>query len=94
MAVYGYRCPTHGGYDVQHPIGTAPEREPCPRCQVSGTRAYSSVMLGRTPRAVVTAMDRAGTSSDTPEVVTSLPARGRPPVRVSTHPAHRSLPRP
>lgn len=94
MAVYGYRCSIHGGYDARHPIGTAPEREPCPRCRAPGARTYSSVMLSRAPRGVVTATDRAGTSSDTPEVVTSLPARGGPPVRVSTHPAHRSLPRP
>lgn len=94
MALYGYRCPSHGGYDVKHPIGTAPQQEPCPRCQVPGARAYSFVMLARAPREVVAAMDRAGASADVPAVVTALPTRRRAPAPVSTNPAHHSLPRP
>ncbi len=94
MAVYEYRCATDGGFDVTRPIGTAAATAPCPRCDEHGARVFSAPRVGLAPGALVSALDRAGATSDSPEVVTSLPGRGARPARVSTHPAHRSLPRP
>lgn len=96
MAVYGYRCETDGGFDVCCAIGTAGPSARCPSCGEPGVRVWTAPRLNRGPRALVTAMDRAGASSDAPPVVTSLPGRGRAPAPApaTLNPALNRLPRP
>ena len=94
MATYAYRCPEHGEFDVSRPLGSATPTFTCRVCGGDAIRVYSSPMLARTPRALVTARERDEKSREAPEVVTSLPPRkgGRRPA--PANPMLQRLPRP
>lgn len=94
MALYRYRCGTHGPLDVSRPIGTAATLETCPVCREPSPRVFTSPMIGRTPRGVTSAMDQAEKSADQPDVVRSVPGGAGPVSRVAGNPAWASLPRP
>jgi len=38
MAIYQYRCPRCGDFDVSHRMGTAPEKERCSSCGRAGAK--------------------------------------------------------
>lgn len=94
MASYQFMCGEHGGIELETAMGTAPPDLPCPDCGRQARRVFSAPMLGRTPRAVASAFERAERSADEPDVVTSLPSRaGRAGQQRYTHdPKHRKLP--
>lgn len=97
MAIYEYRCPQDGAFDVHRPIGTAPESVPCSVCGGESMRMVSMPMIKRmSNRGLVAALDRAQKSRYEPDVVTSLPAAGamRPRPSLKITPALAHLPRP
>lgn len=96
VATYEYRCDEDGMFELTRAIGTAPMSITCPACGSEANRVFSKPMLLSLPRALVSAIDHAEKSRDTPEVVTSLPrvgARRRTPVLPLT-PTLQRLPRP
>ncbi|WP_193517323.1 FmdB family zinc ribbon protein [Nocardiopsis kunsanensis] len=95
MAIYQFMCEEHGGLELEAAMGTAPPTLSCPDCGRQARRVFSAPTLGRTPRAVATAFERAERSADEPNVVTSLPPRsGRArPQRYTHEPTHQRLPR-
>ncbi|MFC6016639.1 zinc ribbon domain-containing protein [Plantactinospora solaniradicis] len=93
MATYEYRCPRDGVFEAAYPIGQAPAGMPCATCAAEADRVFSAPMLSATPRALVTALDRAGRSAEAPEVVSRIPGRRSTATR-PVHPGHARLPRP
>ena len=96
MAIYEYRCDHDGPFDVNRPLGSAPESMACPVCASEAARVFSTPMLTLAPRALVAALDHEEKTRHEPDVVTSLPpagARRRTPVLPLT-PTLRRLPRP
>ncbi|WP_316689726.1 zinc ribbon domain-containing protein [Pseudonocardia sp. H11422] len=81
---------------MRAPIGTAAPTWPCPRCTTDMRRVFTAPMLGRAPRALVTAIDRAEATAGAPDVVASPPARPahHRPAAAPPNPALRRLPRP
>ena len=97
MAVYEYRCESHGIFDATFPIGAALDTVPCPECAVPSARIISAPMVRNSGRReVFSAIERADRSRHEPEVVTSLPPmRGPGRARTATlTPALARLPRP
>lgn len=45
MARYAYRCPIHGEFDVDLPMGTAPQAIDCSRCSRRARRVYGPVPI-------------------------------------------------
>ncbi len=97
MALYEYRCETHGNFDIQRPLGTAPETVACAVCGEPSRRVISAPMVMTSTRSAWSAaITHAEKSRYEPEVVSSLPSAG-PGRRITTAqmtPALRSLPRP
>lgn len=97
MALYEYRCETDGNFDVQRPMGTAPDSVACVICGGASRRVISAPMVLTSARSAWSAaIAHAEKSSHEPEVVSSLPSAG-PGRRITTAqmtPALRSLPRP
>ncbi|GII25673.1 zinc ribbon domain-containing protein [Planosporangium mesophilum] len=81
MATYGYRCPWDGDFELRFAIGTATASSPCPTCGCDARRVFSPPSLARTPPALAAAIDASWRSAETPEVVSSVPARSREPGR-------------
>ncbi|GIH15881.1 FmdB family zinc ribbon protein [Rugosimonospora africana] len=80
MATYEYRCPTDGAFEVRTPIGEAAPSVRCGACDGPAARVFSAPLLAVTPPALTAAIDRAGRSAESPEVVSQIPSR---------RPAHR-----
>ncbi len=80
MATYEYRCPVHGPFQVRTPIGEAEPSAGCGVCGAAAARVFSAPMLAFTPPALAAALDRAGRSAESPQVVSRIPDR---------RPAHR-----
>ncbi|MFD1324182.1 FmdB family zinc ribbon protein [Micromonospora sonneratiae] len=93
MATYEYRCPQDGPFQVTLPIGSADSRSRCTVCGKESVRVFSTPMLARTPRSLALAIDRTESSSETPEVVSRIPAGPSPARRRPPNPAHARLPR-
>lgn len=97
MAIYEYRCDTHGMFEISRPMGTAPASTPCEICGAHAARVMSAPMvLGSTRSAWSDAIERAEQSRHEPLVVSSVPAAGaRNRIRTAPMtPALRGLPRP
>jgi hypothetical protein len=74
-------------------IGTAPDRERCPRCDAVARRAFSPPMLQQVSKPLRTLAEREEQSRDAPAVVSQLPPKRRRPTP-APHPALPRLPRP
>lgn len=85
MAIYQYRCPTCGLFDVVRPMGTASDSEHCVACGSSAARSYSMPYLNRTPRPLADALTRAEKSREQPEVVDRIPPGRRLPRSMGIH---------
>lgn len=79
MAIYEYRCPECGRFEIARQMGSAPPTCACAQCGGAAQRAYSAPLVNRTPRPLAEALTRAEKSRDEPEVVTTIP--GPPPER-------------
>ncbi len=77
VVTYQYTCDVDGPTEVGLPMGTATATIPCPVCDEPARRVFSGPMLSTADQRVVGLLDRTGATSDTPEVVTSIPAAGR-----------------
>lgn len=95
MTVYLYRCGGHGSFELDLPMGTAPERTRCKVCRGDAVRVFTPPLLRRSPAAVTAAIDHAEKSRFEPDVVSAppRPARRQTPV-ASMNPALSRLPRP
>ena len=95
MAIYEFRCEHDGFFDVNMPIGTAPESITCSTCGGDSIRVISAPMIKSASRSAWTAaMDRSYKSRYEPEVVTSLPAIAAPRRTIPLTPKLQGLPRP
>jgi putative FmdB family regulatory protein len=95
MALYEYRCPTDGPFEVLRPLGKAPDTMPCKFCGEQAPRAITAPRIRSAARSAWhTAIEHADKSRWEPEVVTSLPSTGPGPRRGALHPAMLNLPRP
>lgn len=96
MAVYEYRCPDHGEFDLVRPLGTAPSTAHCATCGADATRVYSVSFFRPGSRDVVAAIDHAEKSRTEPEIVRSVPTTGRrkPGTQWARDPRQLKLPRP
>jgi putative FmdB family regulatory protein len=93
MPTYGYDCARCGAFDLVRPMAEASAPAACPQCGEPGRRTWGAPGLSAVDPALRRALDADARRADTPDVVTSPPARpGR--VRRSTDPRHLRLPRP
>lgn len=93
MAVYEYRCPTCGRFEVDRPMGAAPVSCECVHCGAASRRTFSAPHVNRTPKPLAEALSRAEKSRDEPEVVTAIPPGRRNPRRRVEDPRTKQLPR-
>ncbi|MGH3904476.1 MAG: FmdB family zinc ribbon protein [Pseudonocardiaceae bacterium] len=94
MAIYAYRCPVCGPFELQLPMGDANAQRPCPSCSRTARRLFTTPFLARTPRALATQLHREEAGRDAPEVVGSVPPAVRRRSSTATNPARATLPRP
>jgi len=97
VAIYEYRCDTHGLFEISRPLGTAPESAACEACGSPSRRVFSAPAIRSGARSSLwAAIDHSEKSAHEPEVVSSVPsagASGRPRV-VPLTPKLAGLPRP
>lgn len=94
MAIYVYRCATHGLTERSLPIGTALPTTDCPTCGATAGRVFTAPRLSLGDPVRRALLDRTKRTADVPDVVSSpgpRPARRAP---ASANPALRRLPRP
>lgn len=77
MATYQYRCREHGTVDAQFPMGAAAAAVACPACGGPSARVFSSPMLHAGDARARRLIEATTSTSDRPEVVTSIPSAGR-----------------
>ena len=94
MATFLYRCPADGIVEMRGPVGTAPSQVSCPACAGDARRVYTPPLVSGGSRSAMALIDRTERSRDEPEMVTSLPTRGRAQRRTDVNPAWQRLPRP
>jgi hypothetical protein len=94
MATFLYRCPADGIVELRRPVGTAPSQVSCPTCAGDAHRVYTPPLVTGGSRSAMALIDRTERTRDEPEVVTSLPARGRAQRQTGLNPAWQRLPRP
>lgn len=96
MVTYQYACDGHGGTEIDAPMGSAPETVPCPACNEPARRVFSQPMISAVDQKRMGLIDKTKSTSDTPDVVTSLPSTGhRKPQRMAPpDPRLQKLPRP
>lgn len=73
MAVYEYRCPSCGVFEVERTMGTAAPSDCCVICGSTARRSYSAPNVNRTPRPLANALARAEKSREQPDVVSKVP---------------------
>jgi putative FmdB family regulatory protein len=94
MPTYGFRCASCGEFDLVRPMSAASAATGCPTCGAMAPRVYGAPALGGRDPGLHRALDASARSADAPEVVTSVPGRGRSAIRTTTDPRHARLPRP
>lgn len=94
MAIYQYRCRTHGVFDAFHRMGGAPPQQPCPSCRLAAARVYSAALLAAQARSRMDGIERTERSREQPAVVSAPPPGPQRRGGISTDPRHRHLPRP
>lgn len=74
MAVYVFRCDTHGEVEHDFPLGTAPPAVLCPVCEARSRRIFTPPLVGSPlPVGLSSAIESAARTAEAPDVVTSLP---------------------
>jgi putative FmdB family regulatory protein len=94
MPTYGFRCASCGEFDLVRPMAAASSAADCPDCGAAAARVYGAPALRGQDPGLRRALDASARSADAPEVVTTVPGRGRRAIRTSTDPRHARLPRP
>lgn len=94
MPLYEFRCPEGTTLEGNYPMGSVPEDVPCPECGAPARRRISAARLSIAGGSAFGLVESTLCSAHEPEVVSSLPGRGRrPATRTTTNPLHRKLPR-
>lgn len=96
MAIYSYRCPGCGPFELMRPMSASAAAADCPSCGRTH-RLFGAPALQVLSPEVRAALERDERSADSPEVVHAVPASGRtrgPRVRYACDPRHALLPRP
>jgi hypothetical protein len=95
VAIYQYRCPQDGDFEVARPVGTATTQVACARCGRDAVRVFTAPLVSRGPRSLMAAIDSTQRTRDQPEVVSVLPPRASRTraTTVSQNPALQRLPR-
>ncbi|MGH4024018.1 MAG: FmdB family zinc ribbon protein [Pseudonocardiaceae bacterium] len=94
MAIYSYRCPVCGPFELQLPMGDGVGQRPCPGCSRTSRRLFTAPFLVRTPPSLAAQLHRAQASREVPEVVTAVPPAARRRSATAANPAWATLPRP
>ena len=95
MPLYSYRCPDCADFDVQRPMGQAPDSLICPGCGKVSARRFTAPNLSRASSSAYRLIESTHRSATEPAVVRSPGAgAGSGPANITTNPLHRKLPRP
>ena len=78
MPTYSFRCRGCGDFDVIAAISQRSDRATCPVCRQLRARVFSAPLLHTASKSLDTAVERAGRSAESPEVIRSIPASGSP----------------
>lgn len=97
MPLYGYRCARGHLAETHHAMGQAPATIACRDCgdDAPARRLFTTRGLGRSTEVGYRAIEASARSAHEPEVVTTVPrgpSRAAP--STTSHPLHRTLPRP
>lgn len=76
MPTYSLRCGSCGDFDLIAAMSQRPDRATCPVCGQLRARVISSPLLHTASTSLDTAVERAGRSAESPEVIRSIPASG------------------
>lgn len=94
MPLYEFRCPDGDRFEAPFPMSEAPSHTDC-ACGKQARRLIGSPRLSRAGTSAYRLIESTERSAHEPEVVTSIPGRGRKsPVRYTSNPLHQKLPRP
>ena len=93
MPTYSFRCRGCGDFDVIAAMSQRPDRATCPVCSQLRARVFSSPLLHTASTSLDTAVERAGRSAESPEVIRSIPASGSTPPRSARDRRYPPLPR-
>ena len=97
MAIYSYRCPGCGPFELMKPMSASDAAADCPNCGGRARRLFGVPALRVLGAGMRAALERDERSADSPEAVHAVPAAGRtrgPRVRYTRDPRHALLPRP
>jgi putative FmdB family regulatory protein len=94
VPTYGYRCPSCGAFELVRPMAEASDPACCPDCGEVARRVFGGPALRTLDPGLRRALDAGARSSDSPQVVTSVPGRSRRATPITTDPRHARLPRP
>lgn len=73
MAIYEYRCPSCGVFDVVRGMGTAAASIRCVTCGAGARRFYSAPLVNRMHGPLAAALTRAERTREQPDVVRAIP---------------------
>ena len=97
MAIYSYRCPGCGSFELMRPMSASDAAADCPSCGGRARRLFGAPALQLLSPGVRAALERDERNADSPEVVRDVAAAIRtrgPRVRYTRDPRHALLPRP
>jgi putative FmdB family regulatory protein len=96
MVSYTYRCESCGAFEVRAAMGMGVLGTACPRCAGPAKRVFTPPRVGRSPSDPrMRLLDATKRSAFEPQVVDSVPGRGRRRRQAVTRdPRHSALPRP
>ncbi len=95
MPTYEFGCPTCGISEKFFSMSEVPDESECAECGTTVARRMSAPYLSKAGSSAYGLIDRAATSADSPQVVTSrlpsAPKKGG--ARYTSNPLHKKLPR-
>ncbi|MFF2605605.1 FmdB family zinc ribbon protein [Arthrobacter koreensis] len=93
MPLYAYRCTDCSVFEVQSPMGSVRDAEPCPDCGAPAPRRFTAPNLSRASSSAYKLIESTARSASVPAVVSS-PGGRFPSSGITRNPLHRKLPRP
>lgn len=80
MQTYTFACGSCGSFDLVRTIDRRGDPAQCPGCGREGKRVFTAPHLGRLDPVLDRAATRAGSSAESPDVTTHIPAAARKPL--------------
>ncbi|MEB7504434.1 zinc ribbon domain-containing protein [Arthrobacter koreensis] len=94
MPLYAYRCADCADFEIQAPMASVPEAEPCPECGTPAPRRFTAPNLSRSSSSAYKLIESTARTASEPAVVSS-PGGLRPAgAGITRNPLHQKLPRP